>query len=104
MRPSRATHEYKRHGTVSSPAGIDLLTGKVHALAKDATAAASSPGPHDNPLILVIRAVGANGIAADHGLQVGDVILDISGKSVDVRRQIADAREQGKHTLLFRVS
>jgi hypothetical protein len=42
MRPSRATHEYKRHGTVSSPAGIDLLTGKVHALAKDATAAASS--------------------------------------------------------------
>jgi hypothetical protein len=28
-------HEYKRHGTVSLLAGIDLLTGKVHALAKD---------------------------------------------------------------------
>ncbi len=28
-------HEYKRHGTVSLLAGIDLVTGKVHALAKD---------------------------------------------------------------------
>jgi transposase len=28
-------HEYKRHGTVSLLAGIDLLTGKVHAVVKD---------------------------------------------------------------------
>jgi len=28
-------HEYKRHGTLSLLAGIDLLTGKVHALATD---------------------------------------------------------------------
>ena len=28
-------HEYKRHGTASLLAGIDLLTGKVHALVKD---------------------------------------------------------------------
>src|ERR1700723_2643608 len=28
-------HEYKRYGTVSLLAGIDLVTGKVHALAKD---------------------------------------------------------------------
>ncbi len=28
-------HEYKRHGTVSLLAGIDLLTGRVHALVKD---------------------------------------------------------------------
>src|SRR6202043_1178200 len=28
-------HEYKRHGTVSLVAGIDLLTGAVHALVKD---------------------------------------------------------------------
>jgi transposase len=28
-------HEYKRHGTVTLLAGIDLLTGKVHALVKD---------------------------------------------------------------------
>jgi transposase len=28
-------HEYKRHGTVSLLAGVDLLTGQVHALVKD---------------------------------------------------------------------
>ena len=28
-------HEYKRHGTVSLLAGIDLLAGQVHALVKD---------------------------------------------------------------------
>jgi transposase len=28
-------HEYKRHGTVMLLAGIDLVTGKVHALIKD---------------------------------------------------------------------
>jgi transposase len=28
-------HEYQRHGTVSLLAGIDLLTGKVHALVRD---------------------------------------------------------------------
>src|SRR3954471_22156947 len=28
-------YEYKRHGTLSLLAGIDLLTGKVHALVKD---------------------------------------------------------------------
>ena len=28
-------HEYQRHGTVSLLAGIDLVTGKVHALVKD---------------------------------------------------------------------
>ena len=28
-------HEYKRHGTLSLLAGVDLLTGKVHALVRD---------------------------------------------------------------------
>jgi hypothetical protein len=32
-------HEYKRHGTLSLLAGIDLVTGKVHALVKDAESA-----------------------------------------------------------------
>jgi len=56
---------------------------------------------------VVVTAVDPSGVAADHGFQVGDVILDVSGKSVanpgDVRRQIADARKEGKHTVLFRV-
>jgi hypothetical protein len=28
-------HEYKRHGTVTLMAGIDLLPGQVHAFVKD---------------------------------------------------------------------
>jgi serine protease Do len=56
---------------------------------------------------VVVTAVDPNGVAADHGLQVGDVILDVGGKSVsnpaEVRKQLADARKEGKHALLFRV-
>jgi serine protease Do len=56
---------------------------------------------------VVVTAVDPNGVAADHGFQVGDVILDVGGKSVsnpaDVRQQLTDARKEGKHTLLFRV-
>jgi serine protease Do len=56
---------------------------------------------------VVVTAVDPNGLAADHGFQVGDIILDVGGKSVsspaDVRKQLADARKEGKHALLFRV-
>src|SRR5215470_13912216 len=34
-------HEYKRHGTVTLMAGIDLLTGTAHALIRTAIAVAS---------------------------------------------------------------
>ncbi len=56
---------------------------------------------------VVVTALDPNSVAADHGFQVGDVILDVGGKSVtnpaDVRKQVADARKEGKHALLFRV-
>ena len=39
-------HEYKRHGTLSLLAGIDLLTGKVHALVQGAP-----PQPRVHPAI-----------------------------------------------------
>jgi serine protease Do len=56
---------------------------------------------------VVVTAVDPNGVAADHGFQVGDVILDVGGKPVsnpaDVRKELADARKEGKHALLFRV-
>ena len=35
MRASRGIMKYKRHGTLSLLAGIDLLTGKVHALVRE---------------------------------------------------------------------
>jgi len=96
---------------------------------KEASAAPSDQNPHDVPdselpklgLTLapsskvsgsggegvVVTGVNADGIAAEHGLQVGDVILEVAGKKVatpaDVRKSLADARTEGKHTVLFRV-
>jgi len=56
---------------------------------------------------VVVTAVSAGGIAAEHGFQVGDVILEVGGKAVvtpaEVRKSLADARSEGKHTVLFRV-
>ncbi len=56
---------------------------------------------------VVVTAVADGGVAAEHGFQVGDVILDIGGKSVstpaDIRKGLADAKSDGKHTVLFRV-
>jgi serine protease Do len=56
---------------------------------------------------VVVTGVASGGVAADHGLQVGDVILEVGGKLVatpaDVNQSVAEARKQGKHTVLFRV-
>jgi serine protease Do len=69
-----------------------------------APASTVSGAAHDG---VVVTAVADGGVAADHGLQVGDVILDVGGKSVttpaDVRKNLADARKEGKHTVLFRL-
>jgi len=56
---------------------------------------------------VVVTSVADGGVAADHGLQVGDVILDVGGKTVstpaDVRQSLNEARKEGKHAVLFRV-
>jgi serine protease Do len=56
---------------------------------------------------VVVTAVKAGGIAAEHGFQVGDIILEVGGKPVttpaEVRKSLAEARSEGKHTVLFRV-
>jgi serine protease Do len=56
---------------------------------------------------VVVTAVADAGVAAEHGFQVGDVILDVGGKAVstpaEVRKSLSDARSEGKHTVLFRV-
>jgi len=56
---------------------------------------------------VVITAIDPDGPAAEHGLQSGDVILDVGGKSVssvaDLRSALADAKSGGKHDVLMRI-
>jgi serine protease Do len=56
---------------------------------------------------VVVTAVDPDGPAAEHGLQTGDVILDVGGKAVakpqDVRDALVELRKEGKHTVLMRV-
>jgi serine protease Do len=56
---------------------------------------------------VVVTNVDPNGVAADHGLKTGDVILDVGGKKVgnpgEVRDAIRDAQKDGKRTVLMRV-
>jgi serine protease Do len=54
-----------------------------------------------------VTAVDPDGPAADHGMQSGDVILDVAGKTVsnpsDVNKETANLHKAGKHTVLMRV-
>jgi serine protease Do len=56
---------------------------------------------------VAITAVDPNGPAAEHGVQTGDVILDVAGAAVsspaDVRKELADLRKAGKRTVLMRM-
>ena len=56
---------------------------------------------------VVVTDVDPNGIGADRGVEVGDIILDIEGKEMkttaDVRKALADAREQGRRFAVARV-
>jgi serine protease Do len=56
---------------------------------------------------VVITDVDADGPAAEHGLQSGDVILDVGGKSVstadELRGALVEAKSSGKHDVLMRV-
>jgi serine protease Do len=56
---------------------------------------------------VAVTAVDPDGIASEHGLKTGDVILDVGGKKVaspeDVRNAIADAHKDGKRTVLMRL-
>jgi serine protease Do len=56
---------------------------------------------------VVISDVDPNGIAADNGLQPGDVIVAVSNHPVstpqDVEKAVADARAEGLKAVLFRI-
>src|SRR5262249_3308936 len=68
-------------------------------------APASQTGAGDQGV--AIAAVDPSGPAAEHGVQTGDVILDVAGTAVsspaDVRKELADLRKAGKRTVLMRM-
>ena len=56
---------------------------------------------------VIITAVDPDGVAAQQGLEQGDVILNVNGSAVSspsqVRQALADAKSQGKHDVLVKV-
>jgi serine protease Do len=56
---------------------------------------------------VAVTAVDPDGPAAQHGIQSGDVILDVAGKAVskpaDVREQLSELRKAGKQAALMRM-
>jgi len=56
---------------------------------------------------VVVTGVDPDGAAAEHGMQTGDVILDVGGKPVgsvgDIRKALTDAQGAGRSNVLMRV-
>ena len=56
---------------------------------------------------LVVTAVDPEGPAAERGVQSGDVILDVGGKSVgnvgELRSALSEAKSSGKRSVLMRI-
>ena len=69
-------------------------------LAPASEAGVSGPG-------VVVTSVDPNGVAADQGVQSGDVIVNVDGKPVskpgDVQSELNRLHKDGKHTVLMRL-
>jgi serine protease Do len=83
-----------------SPAASDVPKLGLMLAPADAVAGSGSNG-------VVVTEVDPDGVASEHGLKTGDVILDVAGKKVatpaDVRNAVSDAYKSGKRTVLMRV-
>ena len=68
-----------------------------------------APADRDNPDAkgVTITAVDPDGLAAQQGLERGDVILNVNGSAVsnpgEVRQALANAKSQGKHDVLLKI-
>jgi serine protease Do len=56
---------------------------------------------------VIVIDLDRNGLAFEHGLKIGDIILDVGGKKVvtpvDVRNAVRDAHKDGKRVVLMRL-
>jgi serine protease Do len=96
----------EKQASNNSPSQHDVPEGDMPKLGLTLAPASKVSGA-DNSNGVVVTKVAEGGVAADHGFQVGDVILEVGGKSVstpaDVRKNLSDARKEGKRAVLFRV-
>ncbi len=62
-------------------------------------------GPGEKGMVVV--AIDPKGAAAEHGLEAGDIILDVGGKAIsnakDFRRDLASLRKEGRVAALLRI-
>ncbi|HEV3183405.1 MAG TPA: trypsin-like peptidase domain-containing protein [Xanthobacteraceae bacterium] len=100
---------------------VTLTLGKLAALSPLGAAPAAPGNPADLGLTLAparkMRGTGGQGVVvvevkprrggAEHGLEMGDVILEVAGKAVnsadEVSAALADARRGGKRLVMMRV-
>src|ERR1019366_6616698 len=56
---------------------------------------------------VAVTAVDPNGPAAEQGIKVGDVIMNVGGTAVstpgEVQKQLGELRKAGKHSVLMRI-
>ena len=56
---------------------------------------------------VIVIDLDRNGLAFEHGLKIGDIILDVAGKKVitpvDVRNAVREAHKDGKRVVLMRM-
>jgi serine protease Do len=56
---------------------------------------------------VVVTEVDPDGVASEHGLKSGDIILEVGGSKVvtaeDIRKAMGEAQKNGKHAVLMRV-
>ncbi len=71
------------------------------------TLAPASKVPGSSSEGVAVTQVDRGGVASELGFKAGDVILEVGGRAVnapaDVRKALADARNDGKRTILMRV-
>jgi len=90
----------KADGKQTQPEAGTPRLGLSLAPAGDVQGAAGQKG-------LVVTEVDPEGPAAQHGIQTGDVILNVGGKAVanvgDVRSELMQAKSSGKRSVLLQV-
>ena len=94
-RPAAAEAASKSGAAPASEQDLGLLLAPANKVA----------GPGEKGMVVV--AIDPKGAAASHGLEAGDIILDVAGKAVsnarDFRRDLVSLRKEGRVAALLRV-